>query len=92
MGLYVGMDLHSTNCYTGIIDEEEKPQFSRKLPNHLMWGPARSAPNAPTPRVQTGKARSSLKPRSFQHWPPIKVRLRGWLLNRPTIGIGWWIP
>lgn len=33
MGLYVGMDLHSNNCYTGIIDEEEKQQFSRKLPN-----------------------------------------------------------
>ena len=33
MGLYVGMDLHSTNCYTGIIDEEEKQRFSRKLPN-----------------------------------------------------------
>lgn len=33
MKLYVGMDLHSSNCYTGIIDEEEKQQFSRKLPN-----------------------------------------------------------
>ncbi|MBI3359045.1 MAG: transposase [Nitrospirae bacterium] len=33
MGLYVGMDLHSTNCYAGIIDEEEKQQFSCKLPN-----------------------------------------------------------
>lgn len=33
MGLYVGMDLHSSNCYTGIIDDEEKQHFSRKLPN-----------------------------------------------------------
>lgn len=33
MGLYVGMDLHSTNCYTGIIDEEGKKRFARKLPN-----------------------------------------------------------
>jgi len=33
MGLYVGMDLHSTNCYTGILDEEDTPRLSRKLPN-----------------------------------------------------------
>lgn len=33
MRLYVGMDLHSTNCYTGIIDEEGQPRFGRKLAN-----------------------------------------------------------
>src|SRR3990172_4944972 len=33
MGLYVGMDLHSTNCYTAIVDEKEKGLFSKKLPN-----------------------------------------------------------
>lgn len=33
MGLYVGMDLHSTNCYTAIVDEEDKRFFSKKLPN-----------------------------------------------------------
>ena len=33
MRLYVGMDLHSTNCYTGIIDEEDTPRFGRKLTN-----------------------------------------------------------
>jgi transposase len=33
MRLYVGMDLHSTNCYTGILDEEDTPRLSRKLPN-----------------------------------------------------------
>ena len=33
MGLYVGLDLHSTNCYTGIIDEEGNKRFARKLAN-----------------------------------------------------------
>jgi len=33
MRLYVGMDLHSTNCYTGIIDETSRVVFDRKLPN-----------------------------------------------------------
>ncbi len=33
MRVYVGMDLHSTNCYTGILDEEDQPRFARKLPN-----------------------------------------------------------
>lgn len=33
MRLYVGMDLHSTNCYTGILDENGQRSFSRKLPN-----------------------------------------------------------
>jgi transposase len=35
MGLYVGMDLHSTNCYAAIVDEKEKGLFSKKLPNDL---------------------------------------------------------
>lgn len=33
MGLYVGMDLHSTNCYIGIIDEEGNKRLGRKLVN-----------------------------------------------------------
>ncbi len=33
MRVYVGMDLHSTNCYTAVIDEEAKTVLSRKLPN-----------------------------------------------------------
>ena len=38
MGLYVGMDLHSTNCYTGIIDENEKQRFAHKLPDFRCGG------------------------------------------------------
>ena len=33
MGLYVQMDLHSTNCYTGMIDEEGNKRLGRKLAN-----------------------------------------------------------
>jgi len=33
MRLYVSMDLHSSNCYTGIIDEGSKKLFNRKLAN-----------------------------------------------------------
>lgn len=33
MGLYVGMDLHSTNCYTGIIDEDGNKRLGQKLAN-----------------------------------------------------------
>jgi len=33
MRVYVGMDLHSTNCYTAMLDEELTPLFSRKLAN-----------------------------------------------------------
>lgn len=33
MRLYVGMDLHSSNCYTGIIDENSKKLFGRKITN-----------------------------------------------------------
>ena len=33
MGLYVGMDLHSTNCYTGIIDEDGRKRLGQKFPN-----------------------------------------------------------
>ncbi|MFQ5544259.1 MAG: IS110 family transposase [Nitrospiria bacterium] len=34
MGLYVGMDLHSTNCYTGILNQEGKKLFGRRLVNN----------------------------------------------------------
>ena len=33
MGLYAGIDLHSTNSYVGIIDEEDRRVFKKKLPN-----------------------------------------------------------
>lgn len=33
MRLYTGFDLHSSNSYVGIIDENAKRVFSRKLPN-----------------------------------------------------------
>jgi len=33
MRLYVGMDLHSSNCYTGIIDENSKKLLGRKITN-----------------------------------------------------------
>jgi transposase len=33
MGLYTAFDLHSSNLYLGIIDENGKRVFRRKLPN-----------------------------------------------------------
>lgn len=33
MGLYVGIDLHSSNCYTGIIDEEGRKRLGQKFAN-----------------------------------------------------------
>ena len=33
MKLYTGFDLHSSNSYLGIIDENGKRVFKRKLPN-----------------------------------------------------------
>src|SRR3989304_3379202 len=33
MQLYTGFDLHSSNSYVGIIDENGKRAFNRKLPN-----------------------------------------------------------
>ena len=33
--LYVGMDLHSSNTYTGIITKEFKRVFGKRLPNDL---------------------------------------------------------
>ncbi len=35
MELYAGIDLHSTSNYLGIIDEEDKRVFKKKLPNDL---------------------------------------------------------
>jgi hypothetical protein len=35
MGLYAGIDLHSTSNYLGIIDEEDKRVYKKKLPNDL---------------------------------------------------------
>jgi len=33
MGLYEGIDLHSTNSYLGILDDEDKRIFKKKLDN-----------------------------------------------------------
>ena len=33
MKVYVGLDLHSTNCYTAILDQKEKRLFGQKMPN-----------------------------------------------------------
>ena len=31
--LYAGIDLHSTNCYIGILDQDDKRIFHKRLPN-----------------------------------------------------------
>ena len=35
MSYYVGIDLHSDNNYTGVIDKEDSRIFGKKLPNDL---------------------------------------------------------
>ena len=35
MEAYAGIDLHSSNSYIGIIDEQDKRQFGKRLPNSL---------------------------------------------------------
>ena len=35
MGTYAGIDLHSSNNYIGIMDQDHKRLFSRRLPNSL---------------------------------------------------------
>ena len=35
MTVYAGIDLHSSNSYVGIINENNKPLFSKRLPNNL---------------------------------------------------------
>lgn len=35
MGAYVGIDLHSSNSYIGIIDEQDQKLFGKRLPNSL---------------------------------------------------------
>ena len=35
MKLYAGIDLHSSNNYLGIINEENKKMYQSKLPNQL---------------------------------------------------------
>ena len=35
MRLYAGIDLHSTNNYIGIIDEQDRRVYKKKLPNDL---------------------------------------------------------
>ncbi len=35
MELYVGMDLHSTNTYIGVLSKEDKRILKGKFPNNL---------------------------------------------------------
>ena len=35
MKSYAGICLHSSNNYTGVIDEEDKRLYGKRLPNHL---------------------------------------------------------
>ena len=35
MRLYAGIDLHSANNYIGIIDEQDRRVYKKKLPNDL---------------------------------------------------------
>jgi len=35
MELYVGLDLHSRNTYIGIMDNDFKRVFKKRVPNHL---------------------------------------------------------
>ncbi len=35
MKVYAGIDLHSNNNYIGVIDEQDKRQFRKKLPNRI---------------------------------------------------------
>jgi len=39
MEAYAGIDLHSSNSYIGIIDEQDQRQFGKRLPNsqHKFW-------------------------------------------------------
>ena len=33
MEAYAGIDLHSSNSYIGIIDEQDRRHFAKRLPN-----------------------------------------------------------
>ena len=35
MRLYAGIDLHSNNNFIGVIDEEDRRLFQKRLPNRL---------------------------------------------------------
>jgi hypothetical protein len=35
MRTYAGIDLHSSNCYLAVIDEQQRRLFSKRLPNSL---------------------------------------------------------
>ncbi len=36
MEAYAGIDLHSSNSYIGIIDEQDQRYFGKRLPNSLI--------------------------------------------------------
>ena len=35
MKVYAGIDLHSSNNYTAVIDDQDKRLYGKKLPNRL---------------------------------------------------------
>ncbi len=35
MQTYAGIDLHSSNCYLAVIDEQQRRLYSKRLPNSL---------------------------------------------------------
>ena len=35
MQVYAGIDLHSTNNYTGVIDGKSRRLYGKRLPNHM---------------------------------------------------------
>ena len=37
MEVYAGIDLHSSNNYIEIIDEEDKRLYRKRLPNQLVY-------------------------------------------------------
>ena len=37
MQLYAGIDLHSSNNYIGIIDEQDNRVFGKRIENHLPY-------------------------------------------------------
>jgi chromosome condensin MukBEF complex kleisin-like MukF subunit len=48
MGTYAGIDLHSSNCYLAVIDEQQRRLYSKRLPNsmdHIPDSPMRRAYN-----------------------------------------------
>jgi hypothetical protein len=45
MSLYCGIDLHSTNCYLAVLDEQLRPVLGRRVANSLETILAALAPH-----------------------------------------------